>query len=497
MFTLNDFFNSKPLSPEGESPQQPEPIQRVTGWKPKHDPSYYDNKIPEKEVEQPALLLEDLVPEGSLAERPPVNLFLPKSLIRPEHAEAAREAKRQRREQKEQKKLQRKQAAALKEQERLGRIPPLNPTLTGTEAALDTFLRRHKRCIELTRNKTILVEILEEIHSRQEFYLDKLELYVKRLFDLTKTAKEWDVIVPGIGQTLVANLIGYWSFADMKAASLVNRNKVKNLRFGMELGFMEEKELLQVKDAAEVLRKKNAGIATKGRLRRDQTEVYNGTQLAGKFNSGQINELLNDYVAMYRTPRLVGDKDELKAIAVKRFFEMDSVDDLTPYLIAKVFPPSFKPRNVEQKETRLFFHIRSAMLKDEKFNAMTAYLKLKPWCATPEIDQELERVIGEMAGGKPQRWAQFIRRKYGVVLLVLDHRAGIGLITENEKIVRIVKLKLKEARDEQDNEDSIDTIPEDERQPDFADPDERPRITLTSHDPAFANAFKELHNRNK
>lgn len=499
MFDINSFF-ARPLSPEGEELERQRRVREYEEamaqakpgavWKPKHDPSFYDNKIPEAEVEPP-LHLDDLVPSDLMVPRQmpaegimgPGRSQLPGRTSAEKLGRVRKSAKKLAAAQKKEKRN--KQAEKAAEKERLileGReLPPQDPFLAGNEAIFDNWLRDNRRTTATLRNKATILQILEEITQRPEIAFVGLETYVKRIYDLSKMQDLRVTIVPGIGQRLVATLMGYHSWADMKGAATVNRNAAKNLRDGVF--DLSTEGLVQVKDVAEVLRKKNEGIRTRRTLHRDETEVYDGSFMAGKFSAAQILDLLNDYVASWRTPKLVPDKEEVRSIALKRFFGMERMEELERYIVAKVFPPSFKPANVDKKEVRLFFHIRKAMLDGEKFTALTAFQKLKPWCATPEMEQELERTIGELADGKPHRYASFIRRRYGIVILTLDHKAGVGFITEDEKIVRLVKLipKVQET-------DPIDSIPEEDRQPEFV---EQPRIVLTSHDPAFKAAFRE------
>jgi hypothetical protein len=503
MFNINEFFGA-PLSKEGEEVERVRRVQAyeqelaalkpVTGWKPKHDPSFYDARIPESEVEPE--IAEEL-PEGPLHIRESDTISLPGRT-------AAERAGRARREDRKALKATREAKKKLKAERKAAReaLPPVNPDLTGLELQLDTFLRSMKRTTEWLRGKATITQILEEMHQRPEVSMDGMETYVKRLADLSKTQDTFKMIVPAIGQRLLAVCLGYNTWADMKAASLVNRNNVKNLRLGMPME-IPLTGLVSVHKVEEILRKKKAGVRTLRPLRNDEAEVFRGEMMVGKFAASQMGDLIDDYAAMFRTPWLVGDKDTLKAIAVKRFFKLDSVEALTPYLIAKTFPPGFRPGIIEKKESRLFFHIRSAMLREVKFTALTAFEELKPWCATPEIEEELLRTIGAMSSGKPNRFAQFVRRRYGVVMLTLDHVHGIGLITERDKITTIIPLERKEGKELRRETLSLkpkveskpaEPVDYDEQQPAFIEP---PRVALTSHDPAFKDAFKDLNKRDR
>jgi hypothetical protein len=494
VFNINEFF-AKPLSQEGEELERLRRVQAyeqelaasqpITGWKPKHDPSFYDARIPAADVEPE---IGKMVPEGPLVIRDDTVFSLPGQPIVKGKRTLAREGRAR--------KAERKALKLAREA-----LPPVDETLTGTEAKLDAFLRTAKRTTQWLRNKAQVLQILEEIHERIEINWPGCEVYVKRLSDLTVQKKDLArAIVPMTGQRLVANILGYHSWTDMKAASLVNRNNVKNLRLGMAFDIPSE-ALLAVHKADELLQKKNKGVKTLRPLRNDEAEVFRGEMMVGKFAASQMGDIVEDYAAMFRTPWLVGDKDTLKAIAVKRFFKLDSVDALTPYIIAKTFPPGFRPGVIEKRECQLFFHIRRAMLEDRKFTARTAFEELEPWCATPEIAQELLRTIGELSGGKATRYAQFIRRRFGVVLLTLDHVNGIGLITEKEKITTIIPLVRKEGKElrretlslkPKAESKPVEPVNYDEQQPVFIEP---PRVTLTSHDPAFKDAFKDLRKR--
>ena len=507
MFSLEEFFK-KPLSQEEVDAellrrrrvaQDEAAAQPVSGWKPKHDASFYDAKIRPEEVEEP----QEMLPEGPLVIRDDDVFSLPgvppvkgkRTLAR--EGRARKEERKATRATREAKKQRKAELRALREA-----LPPVDETLTGTEAKLDAFLRTAKRTTAYLGSKLQIIKVLEEIHERIEVNWTGCEVYVKRLHDLSM-AKDFNrVIVPGIGQRLVANILGYHSWTDMKAASLVNRTNVKNLRLGMEFDIPSE-ALLAVHKADVLLQKKNAGVKTMRKLRNDEAEVFRGEMVVGKFAASEMGDIVDEYAAMFRTPWLVGDRDALKAIAVKRFFMLDSVAALAPYIVAKTFPPGFRPGMIEKRECQLFFHIRRAMMEDRKFTARTAFEELEPWCATPEIAQELLRTIGELSGGKASRYAQFIRRKFGVVLLTLDHINGIGLITEKEKITTIVPLIRKEGKELRRETLSIkpkaapqpqEPVDYDEQQPAFIEP---PRVILTSHDPAFKDAFKDLNKRNQ
>lgn len=300
----------------------------------------------------------------------------------------------------------------------------------------------------------------------------------------------------GHAQTLLAGLFGYGNYRDAEAAGKLNNNQIRNLRYGREAlvvgqGMIEMRPAVQ-RAAAGKQPDKFDHINSKPVMRSKE-----GLRIGGIL-AKDMAWFVRDYGSQFRTAWLQGNRAELRHVAVKRFYGLESANDLAPYLKLRIFPPAFEPNRITVGEIQLAQHFAHTDRRDKKWTAMTAFLELRPWCATPEIEKELEKTIGTLSKGKPHRFAQIFRRKYGVVMLVLDHEAGIGLITEKGKITKITRLQPKPGKAPK-RERSFRPAPKDvpvaehdiEQQPPLHyQPN---RIVLSSHDPALQHAFRELH----
>ena len=138
-----------------------------------------------------------MLPEGPLVIRDDDVFSLPgvppvkgkRTLAR--EGRARKEERKATRATREAKKQRKAELRALREA-----LPPVDETLTGTEAKLDAFLRTAKRTTAYLGSKLQIIKVLEEIHERIEVNWTGCEVYVKRLQDLSM-AKDFNrVIVP-------------------------------------------------------------------------------------------------------------------------------------------------------------------------------------------------------------------------------------------------------------------------------------------------------------
>lgn len=295
----------------------------------------------------------------------------------------------------------------------------------------------------------------------------------------------------GHAQSILAGLLGYGGYRDVEAMARLNNNQIQNLRYGQSAKVVTEAVVQIARSTHKVAagKKPNENVGKHGFEAAPLMRSKEGMRMGGVL-AKDMAWFVRDYGSQFRTPWLDGNRSELRHIAVKRFYGLDDANALAPYLKLRIFPPAFDPRRITTGETQLARHFAKQEMRDKKWTAMTAFLELRPWCATPEIEKELEVTIGALSRGKPQRFAQFFRRKYGVVMLILDHEAGIGLITEKGKITKITRLLPKPGK--APKRERPVRVEYKDRQPEFHEP---PRVVLTSHEPAFQAAFRDLNRR--
>lgn len=361
--------------------------------------------------------------------------------------------------------------------------------------------RRSSSKYDSLRGKEAVYKLFVEMNEHESISEQHFDYAVNRLMGLSevpitmrteaKRIKKWGgkSIGRGHAQSLMAGLFGYGSYRDAMAASVVNNKQIKNLRYG-------QPARIAVQGLVEMRPSVLKAVAGKQPAR-----PYEGTPLVMSKKDGMrmggvlakdMAWFVRDYGTQFRTPWLEGMRSELRHIAVKRFYGLPDANALAPYLKLRIFPPHFEPKNFTTGETQLATHFAATSRRETKWTAMTAFLELRPWCATPEIAKELEDTLGALSKGKANRFAQIIRRKYGVVMVVLDHSSGIGLITEKGKITKITRLVIKPGK--VPKRERVEYEEPEDRQPEFHEP---PRIVLTSHEPAYQGAFRELHKRTR
>jgi hypothetical protein len=451
MFNINEFF-STPLSKEGKELKDELLARPVTGWKPRHDPRHYDARVQDE------------------TEREEV----------PEHASE----------------FQEKVETTAMLAERINTVVERNQELD--KSIYEFLLKRSSSKYSSLRGKDAVYKLFIELNAHESVTQFRLEHAVNRLIELsgqsiigrtgTRTVKKGggNAIGRGHAQSLICRLYGYGQWQDLVTVGKLNRGQIQNLRYGQP-ALIAAEGMVAMRPAVRALAAGKPVGEAKDTAR--PVKSREGMRMAG-VSAKDMAWFVRDYGSQFRTPWLQGHRSELREIAVKRFFGLDKADDLAPYLKLRVFPPKFNPSRITNAEIQLAQHFAKEENRNKTWTAMSAFLELRPWCATPAIEKELEETIGALARGKPSRFAQFFRRKYGVVMLILDHEAGIGLITEGGKITKITRLINRPGKVRRP-ERPVKPV---ERQPEIVEP---PRIVLTSHDPAFKSAFKDLHKRNQ
>ncbi len=304
------------------------------------------------------------------------------------------------------------------------------------EESMMAFFVKQKARTEGIINRPGILRLLTNMNQIEELSRFGFDRHVAWLKELAK-----GTIKNGVAKNLAARLFGYKHYQDVTTAADLTGGRVKNLRHGQEAD-IPMVATVSLDRARSALDKKWAvsprGIAAQHNLMKPG---YKGIGMVqGRFVAKDMAMLVRDFGSQFRTAWLVGNRTELREIAVQRFFGLKQANDLAPYLKLRAFPPGFDPVRVVRSETKLSKHLGSEELRDRKWTAESAFLELLPWCATPEIAKELEVTISVLAGGRPRRYAQFLRRKYGVVCLVINHEAGVGLVTQSNKITKIFRL---------------------------------------------------------
>lgn len=323
------------------------------------------------------------------------------------------------------------------------------PIPAGLEPSVRAFLSKFTAGVQVEMSKLPgVLRALTDINEVPEFTERAYEFNLERL----KRLAAGD-IKNGAAKDLMARLLGYKHHLEVATSARIN-GRIMNLRHGSDAEILPQ-AMVSLKRTQSVLDKtENAKTAKRDRGmgslgRRLPQGVDKDGMTAAQFKAKDMGAMIRDYGSQFRTPWLVGNRSELREFAAERFFGLERANDLAPYLKLRTFPPLFHPDNITRREQRLTRHIRMAEeIEKPQWTAMTAFLELRPWCATEELAKQLEVAIGSLARGKPHRYAQFVRRKYGVVLLILDHDAGLGLITKNNKITHISRLIQKKSKRE-------------------------------------------------
>jgi hypothetical protein len=306
-----------------------------------------------------------------------------------------------------------------------------------------------------------------------------------------------DGLGAGHAQVLLARLYGYSSYHDLEVASRVANGYVQNLRYDQP-AIIPDDDLLSVSDAVKAAFKKpeksssstNNPNVNPNKMVKSQVGMRMGG-LAAK----DMAVVVRYFCSQFRTSWLFGDRQELRDIAVKRFYGLEKANDLAPYLKLRIFPKGFHPDRILKSELGLAKHLATRELRDKRWTAQTVCEHLRSWCKDQDVENELFRLVGELAGGKPHRFAELYRRNYGVVLLILDQDAGVGIITENNKIVGFSRL-IKKAHKVKRSYRAPQREPKDDLELQPPAHYEAPRIVLTSHEPGMQSAFRDLNKRN-